>query len=89
MPRIREWLSFKERRLEKYEEAKKEFIKAIGRPVIMIPLELPKSLMFLKEEFYALENDEEFIRRMQRSCVRYLKRRFALKIAEYEKKQKK
>jgi len=89
MPRIREWLSFKERRLEKYEEAKKEFIKAIGRPVIMIPLELPKSLMFLKEEFCALENDEEFIRRMQRSCVRYLKRRFALKIAEYEKKQKK
>ncbi|RLI11862.1 hypothetical protein DRO35_04340 [Candidatus Bathyarchaeota archaeon] len=89
MTRIREWLSFKERRLEKYEEAKKEFIKAIGRPVIMIPLELPKSLMFLKEEFYALENDEEFIRRMQRSCVRYLKRRFALKIAEYEKKQKK
>jgi len=89
MPRIREWLSFKERRLEKYEEAKKEFIKAIGRPVIMIPLELPKSLMFLKEEFYALENDEEFIRRMQRSCARYLKRRFALKIAEYEKKQKK
>lgn len=89
MTRIREWLSFKERRLEKYEEAKKEFIKAIGRPVIMIPLELPKSLMFLKEEFCALENDEEFIRRMQRSCVRYLKRRFALKIAEYEKKQKK
>jgi len=88
MTKIKEWLSFKERRLEKYEEAKREFIKAIGKPVIMIPLELPKSLMFLRDEFCALENDEEFIRRMQRSCVRYLKRRFASKIAEYKKQKK-
>ncbi len=85
MTKIRDWLSFKERRLEKYEEAKKEFSKAIGKPVIMIPLELPESLMFLREEFCALENDEEFIKRMQRSCVRYLKRRYASKISEHQK----
>jgi len=88
MPKIRDWLSFKERRLgtlEKYEEAKREFEKAIGKPVIMIPLELPESLIFLREEFCALENDEEFIKRMRRSCVRYLKRRFASKISEHKK----
>jgi len=88
MSKIREWLSFKERRLEKYEEAKRQFGKAIGKPVIMIPLELPESLMFLREEFCALENDEEFIKRMQRSCVRYLKRRFASKISEHQKSSK-
>jgi len=88
MTRIKEWLSFKERRLEKYEEAKREFRKAIGKPVIMIPLELPESLMFLREEFCSLENDEEFIKRMQRSCVRYLKRRFASKISEHQKSKK-
>ncbi|RLG99826.1 hypothetical protein DRO38_07250 [Candidatus Bathyarchaeota archaeon] len=88
MSKIRDWLSFKERRLEKYEEAKREFVKAIGKPVIMIPLELPESLMFLREEFCALENDKEFIKRMQRSCVRYLKRRFASKISEQRKSKK-
>ena len=85
MTKIKDWLSFKERRLEKYEEAKREFGKAIGKPVIMIPLELPESLMFLREEFCALENDEEFIKRMQRSCVRYLKRRFASEISKSKK----
>jgi len=85
MTKIRDWLSFKERRLQKYEEAKKEFSKAIGKPMIMIPLELPESLIFLREEFCALENDEEFIKRMQRSCVRYLKRRYASKISERRK----
>jgi len=88
MSKIKDWLSFKERRLEKYEEAKREFSKAIGKPVIMIPLELPENLMFLREDFYALENDEEFIKRMQRSCVRYLKRRFASKISEHQKSKK-
>ena len=84
MSKIKEWLAFKERMMDKYEEAKKEFSRVIGRPVITIPLELPDSLSFLRDEFYALENDEDFIRRMQRSCVRYLKRRFASKISKHK-----
>ena len=89
MTKIREWLSFKERMMEKYEEAKREFGKAIGKPVIMIPLELPESLLCLREEFCSLERDPEFIKRMQRSCVRYLKRRFASKIAESQRSREK
>jgi len=84
MSKIKEWLAFKERMMDKYEEAKKEFSRVIGRPVITIPLELPDSLSFLRDEFYALENDEDFIKRMQRSCVRYLKRRFASKISKHK-----
>ena len=89
MSKIRGWLSFKERRLEKYEEAKKEFEKAFGKPVIVIPLELPESLIFLREEFCDLENNEEFIKRMRRSGVRYLKRRFASKISEHKSMRRK
>jgi len=77
MTKIWKWITSKERTLKKYEEAKREFSKTLGRPVIIIPIELPKELMALKEDFCALEKDEKFLNTMKRTCIRYLKRKHA------------
>ncbi|RJS75781.1 hypothetical protein CW712_03580 [Candidatus Bathyarchaeota archaeon] len=88
MSRVWEWITSKERTLEKYEEAKKEFRRILGKPVIMVPVELPDNLMHLRGEFCALENDKEFLKRVQRMCIRYIKKKHASKNASSEPNQK-
>ncbi len=79
MSKVWDWFTSKERTLTKYEEAKKEFTKIMGRPVIMIPVELPEELADLKEEFLDLENDDELLKTINKVCLEYLKKKNASK----------
>ncbi len=58
--------------LTKYEEAKKEFKKIIGKPSISIHIELPLEFLNLEEEFLDLNKDERFLRKMEATCLEYL-----------------
>jgi hypothetical protein len=43
-----------------YDEAKREFEMAIGRPFIMIRVEIPEGFDELRSQFLNLEKDEDF-----------------------------
>jgi hypothetical protein len=62
MEKIRDW--FRLRRLkpeEKYEETKKEFEMAMGKPFITIKIEIPEGFEELRAQFLNLERDEHFL----------------------------
>ncbi|RJS78970.1 hypothetical protein CW711_03835 [Candidatus Bathyarchaeota archaeon] len=73
MSKIWEWIRSRRRALIKYEEAKEEFEKVIGRPTIRLAVELPPSLEDFKEEFQELEGDEEFMDALKRFLEKYLR----------------
>jgi len=60
--KIKEWLrSRKMKSEEKYEETKKEFEMAMGKPFITIKIELPNGFDDLRAHFLSLEKDEQFL----------------------------
>lgn len=61
MAKVRKWFRSRTRKPEaEYDEAKKEFEKAMGEPFISIRVELPVGFKDLRTEFLRLETDEEF-----------------------------
>ena len=61
MARIREWIESRVKKPEaEYDEAKREFEMAIGRPFILIRVEIPEGFDELRSQFLNLEKDEDF-----------------------------
>ncbi len=61
LSKIKKWFESRIRKPElEYDEAKKEFEKAMGKPFISIVVELPTGFEDLHTEFLRLEKDEEF-----------------------------
>ncbi len=58
---VKNWLLSRKRKPEsEYEEAKRKFEMAIGRPFITLKLEIPNGFEELYNEFLKLENDDQF-----------------------------
>ena len=59
--KIKKWLECRTKKPElEYDEAKKEFEKALSKPFISIRVEIPKGFEDLRAEFLRLEKDEQF-----------------------------
>jgi hypothetical protein len=61
MWKIRKWFERKSVSKKEYEEEKREFEMAIGRPFITLKIELPEGFDDHRNPFLRLEYDEEFI----------------------------
>ena len=58
---VKKWLLDRKRKPEpEYEEAKRQFEMAIGKPFITLKLELPTGFEKLHSEFLKLETDNQF-----------------------------
>lgn len=60
MWKIRKWFDRKSASKKEYEEDKREFEMAIGKPFITLKVELPEGFENQRAEFLDLENDVEF-----------------------------
>jgi len=74
MSKVWKWILSRRRTLPKYEEAKEEFEKIIGRPSIRLVIELPPELDNYKDEFMSLEKDAEFNKAVKGFVETYLKK---------------
>ena len=61
MWKIRKWFERKSVTKKEYEEEKREFEMAIGRPFITLKIELPEGFDDQRKPFLRLEYDEEFL----------------------------
>jgi len=62
LTKIKKWFeSRKPKRKRRYEEEKREFEMAIGKPFITIRIEIPKGFEDLRAQFLNLEKDEQFL----------------------------
>jgi len=58
---VKKWLESKKRKTEvEYDETKREFEMAIGKPFITIKVEIPTRFKNLRSQFLNLEKDEQF-----------------------------
>lgn len=58
---VKKWLVSRKRKPEsEYEEAKRKFEMAIGKPFITLKLEIPNGFEELSNEFLNLEKDDQF-----------------------------
>lgn len=61
MAKVKKWIAARTKKPEaEYDEAKKEFEKAMGRPFVSLKIELPIGFEDLRAEFLRLERDDEF-----------------------------
>jgi hypothetical protein len=61
MWKIRKWFERKSVSKKEYEEEKREFEMAIGRPFICLKIELPEGFDDQRKPFLKLEYDEDFL----------------------------
>lgn len=62
LSRIKRWLNSKKSKSKKgYEEEKKEFEMAMGKPFITIRVDMPEGFENMRSRFLDLENDVQFI----------------------------
>jgi len=61
MWKIRKWFEKKTVSKQEYDEEKREFEMAIGKPFITLKVELPEGFEDQREEFMNLEKNSEFI----------------------------
>ena len=61
MWKIRKWFERKSVSKKEYEEEKREFEMAIGKPFISLKIELPEGFKAQRKPFLKLEYDEEFL----------------------------
>jgi len=77
MSKILEWIRSRRRRpMIEYEEAKREFERIMGRPSIVIRVDLPPELADLRREFRDLEKDEEFMVAVKEFIKSYLREKY-------------
>ena len=58
---VKKWLEPKKRKTEfEYDETKREFEMAMGKPFITIKVEIPRGFKDLRSQFLSLEKDEQF-----------------------------
>lgn len=62
MAKIKKWFGSRKLKRERtYEEEKREFEMAIGKPFINIRIEMPDGFEELRSQFLSLEKDERFL----------------------------
>lgn len=62
MAKVKKWVDSRKKKAEgEYDEAKREFEMAIGKPFIHIKVELPKGFEEQRAQFMSLEGDQDFI----------------------------
>jgi len=61
MWKIRKWFERKSVSKKEYEEEKREFEMAIGKPFISLKIELPEGFEDQRKQFLKLESDGEFL----------------------------
>lgn len=62
MAKVKKWFeSRKPKGEKKYEEEKREFEMAVGKPIINIKIEMPEGFESLRTQFLNLEKDEAFL----------------------------
>jgi hypothetical protein len=62
LSRIKKWLDSKKSKSKKeYEEEKKEFEMAMGKPFITIRVDMPEGFEDMRSRFLELQNDAQFI----------------------------
>ena len=58
---VKRWLESRKRKPEsEYDEAKRKFEMAMGKPFIIIKVEIPTGFEDLRSQFLSLEKDEQF-----------------------------
>lgn len=66
MARIRKWIDSRVKKPEaEYDEAKREFEMALGRPFIIIRVEIPEGFDELRSQFLHLEKNEDFLNEVE------------------------
>ena len=59
---VRKWIESREKKPEsEYEEAKRKFEMAMGKPFITVSLEIPEGFEQFNTEFLKLEKDQQFL----------------------------
>ena len=61
MWKIKKWFEKKSASKKEYEEEKREFEMAIGKPFITLKIELPEGFEDRRNQFLNLEDNDEFI----------------------------
>ena len=62
MAKIKKWIESRVKKPEtEYDEAKREFEMAMGKPFINIKVELPEGFEDLRTQFLGLEKDQDFL----------------------------
>ena len=61
MWKIKKWFEKKSASKKEYEQEKREFEMAMGKPFITVKIELPKGFEDQRNQFLNLENNDEFI----------------------------
>ena len=62
MAKVKKWLESRKPKGErKYEEEKREFEMAVGKPFISIKIEIPEGFEDQRAQFLNLERDEKFL----------------------------
>ena len=62
MAKVKKWIESRTKKTEtEYDETKREFEMAIGKPFICIKVELPKGFEDLRAQFLRLEKDTDFL----------------------------
>lgn len=62
MAKVKKWIESRIRKPEaEYDEAKREFEMAIGKPFIHIKVEIPEGFEDLRAQFLNLEENEDFL----------------------------
>jgi hypothetical protein len=61
MWKIRKWFEKKSVSKKEYDEEKREFEMAIGKPFIILKIELPEGFEHQRKPFLNLEGDREFL----------------------------
>lgn len=66
MARIRKWIDSRVKKPEaEYDEAKREFEMALGKPFIIIRVEIPEGFDELRSQFLHLEKNEDFLNEVE------------------------
>jgi len=60
LTKVKKWIESRKRKSEEYDEAKREFEMAMGKPFINIRVELPESFEDVRAQFLSLEKDQTF-----------------------------
>ena len=72
MWKVRKWIEKRTVSKKEYEEEKREFEMAIGKPFIILKIELPDGFEDQRRAFLKLEDDSEFIDEIKDQVKKYL-----------------
>ncbi|MDH5447964.1 MAG: hypothetical protein OEY24_04065 [Candidatus Bathyarchaeota archaeon] len=73
MVKVKKWIKSRIKKPEaEYDEAKREFEMAMGKPFISIKVEIPKGFEDLRAQFLNLEKDKDFLMEVEDLVKKWL-----------------